>query len=58
MADSRYGGVAGTKQFKLCVTSPPYLNSFDYTDVYRPELFQTIFHPLAVQDSLCVGGLD
>lgn len=27
------------KQFRLCVTSPPYLNSFDYTDVYRPELF-------------------
>ncbi len=26
-------------QFKLCVTSPPYLNSFDYTDIYRPELF-------------------
>ena len=26
-------------QFRLCVTSPPYLNSFDYTDVYRPELF-------------------
>jgi len=25
--------------FQLCVTSPPYLNSFDYTDVYRPELF-------------------
>jgi hypothetical protein len=25
--------------FDLCVTSPPYLNSFDYTDVYRPELF-------------------
>lgn len=25
--------------FNLCVTSPPYLNSFDYTDVYRPELF-------------------
>jgi hypothetical protein len=25
--------------FKLCVTSPPYLNSFDYTDIYRPELF-------------------
>jgi uncharacterized membrane protein YkvA (DUF1232 family) len=21
------------------VTSPPYLNSFDYSDVYRPELF-------------------
>ncbi len=27
------------KKFRLCVTSPPYLNSFDYTDVYRPELF-------------------
>lgn len=23
----------------LVVTSPPYLNSFDYCDVYRPELF-------------------
>ena len=28
-----------SRRFKLCVTSPPYLNSFDYTDVYRPELF-------------------
>jgi hypothetical protein len=27
------------RKFKLCITSPPYLNSFDYTDVYRPELF-------------------
>lgn len=27
------------KSFKLCVTSPPYLNTFDYTDIYRPELF-------------------
>lgn len=27
------------RPFKLCVTSPPYLNSFDYSDVYRPELF-------------------
>ena len=27
------------KRFDLCVTSPPYLNSFDYSDVYRPELF-------------------
>jgi DNA modification methylase len=26
-------------KFKLCVTSPPYLNTFDYTDIYRPELF-------------------
>ncbi len=23
----------------LVVTSPPYLNSFDYSDIYRPELF-------------------
>jgi DNA modification methylase len=27
------------KPFKLCITSPPYLNTFDYTDIYRPELF-------------------
>ncbi|UOY08913.1 site-specific DNA-methyltransferase [Muricauda sp. SCSIO 64092] len=27
------------KKFNLCVTSPPYLNTFDYTDIYRPELF-------------------
>jgi DNA modification methylase len=27
------------KQYDLVVTSPPYLNSFDYSDVYRPELF-------------------
>lgn len=26
-------------KFDVCVTSPPYLNSFDYSDVYRPELF-------------------
>jgi DNA modification methylase len=26
-------------KFKLCITSPPYLNTFDYTDIYRPELF-------------------
>ncbi len=25
--------------YDLVVTSPPYLNSFDYTDIYRPELF-------------------
>lgn len=25
--------------FDLLITSPPYLNSFDYSDVYRPELF-------------------
>lgn len=28
-----------TASFDLMVTSPPYLNSFDYSDVYRPELF-------------------
>jgi DNA modification methylase len=27
------------RSFDLMVTSPPYLNSFDYSDVYRPELF-------------------
>lgn len=27
------------ERFRLCITSPPYLNSFDYSDVYRPELF-------------------
>jgi len=26
-------------KFSLCITSPPYLNSFDYSDIYRPELF-------------------
>jgi DNA modification methylase len=25
--------------FKLCITSPPYLNSFDYSDIYRPEMY-------------------
>lgn len=25
--------------YDLVITSPPYLNSFDYSDVYRPELF-------------------
>lgn len=25
--------------YSLCITSPPYLNTFDYTDIYRPELF-------------------
>jgi hypothetical protein len=27
------------QKFRLCITSPPYLNTFDYTDIYRPELF-------------------
>ena len=40
LGDSRNDiGKAYRGKFKLCVTSPPYLNSFDYTDVYRPELF-------------------
>lgn len=29
--------------YDLVVTSPPYLNSFDYSDVYRPELFAGSF---------------
>jgi hypothetical protein len=28
-----------SKSYDLVITSPPYLNSFDYSDVYRPELF-------------------
>jgi hypothetical protein len=31
------------ERFRLCVTSPPYLNSFDYSDIYRPELFLGAF---------------
>lgn len=34
---------AGGVRFKLCFTSPPYLNSFDYSDIYRPELFLARF---------------
>lgn len=37
-------------KFQLCITSPPYLNSFDYTDVYRPELFLGNF--ISSQDEL------
>jgi DNA modification methylase len=29
----------GDNSFDIVVTSPPYLNSFDYSDVYRPEMF-------------------
>lgn len=32
----RYSSI---EDFDLCITSPPYLNTFDYTDIYRPELF-------------------
>lgn len=38
-ADARNVIKSLPKRYKLCVTSPPYLNSFDYTDIYRPELF-------------------
>lgn len=38
-ADARDFLNSFTVDYKLCITSPPYLNSFDYTDVYRPELF-------------------
>jgi len=37
--DSRHLLKTHSTKFKLCLTSPPYLNSFDYTDIYRPELF-------------------
>ena len=39
LTDSRKKLSERFQEFKLCVTSPPYLNSFDYTDIYRPELF-------------------
>ena len=40
-ADSReaLNGKEQVEKFSLCITSPPYLNTFDYTDIYRPELF-------------------
>lgn len=31
--------ILNTESYDLIITSPPYLNSFDYSDVYRPELF-------------------
>ncbi len=37
--DSRERIIAINKKFDLAITSPPYLNTFDYTDIYRPELF-------------------
>jgi len=37
--DSRKALTKKIDKFSLCVTSPPYLNTFDYTDIYRPELF-------------------
>jgi len=38
--DSRkYFSSSDENKFSLCITSPPYLNTFDYTDIYRPELF-------------------
>jgi DNA modification methylase len=36
---TRMAGFEKKRRFNFCVTSPPYLNSFDYSDVYRPELF-------------------
>lgn len=32
-------GVEAHGSIDLVLTSPPYLNSFDYTDIYRPECF-------------------
>lgn len=37
-ARERLGDLEG-EQYDLVVTSPPYLNSSDYCDIYRPELF-------------------
>lgn len=35
----RLGRIGSTNQlYDGVLTSPPYLNSFDYTDIYRPEL--------------------
>jgi hypothetical protein len=39
LGDSRRMVGTLASKFKLCVTSPPYLNSFDYSDIYRPEMF-------------------
>jgi len=38
-SDARQSIKSLSHNYKLCITSPPYLNSFDYTDIYRPELF-------------------
>lgn len=35
----RQHGMRTVGQADLVLTSPPYLNSFDYTDIYRPECF-------------------
>ena len=37
--DVREGIYDPGDSFRICITSPPYLNSFDYSDIYRPELF-------------------
>ncbi len=37
--DSRDIDEVADSKFDLIFTSPPYLNTFDYTDIYRPELF-------------------
>jgi len=42
LGDSRkimLGDSLTEEKFDLIVTSPPYLNSFDYSDIYRAELF-------------------
>ena len=37
--DARGRATYEQKCVSIWVTSPPYLNSFDYSDIYRPELF-------------------
>jgi len=41
MDSRRLSKLENRRRFDFCITSPPYLNSFDYSDVYRPELFLT-----------------
>lgn len=43
MGDSRKHIHSLEEEFNLVVTSPPYLNSLDYSDVYRVELFLSQF---------------
>lgn len=38
-ARSRIEKIGTAASFDGVLTSPPYLNSFDYTDIYRPEVF-------------------
>lgn len=43
IGDVRKNIIKVDDSFDFCITSPPYLNTFDYTDIYRPELFMGQF---------------